>query len=475
MNKFALWLVSLSCFQVNVCAHSIFDAVCPSEPAATSHVVIIGGGASATYAAIRLSQLGQTVTLIEQQESLGGHVNTFRDTATGQTVDYGVISYGNTTLVRDFFDYLDVPLAPRASAKNFRSTTVHANIQTDGKVVTLDDSVPWANRLRTLDALRSLRSQLALYPFLDNGFDLPAKIPEDLLLPFGLFAQKYDLEPIFEFVFIWMGGLPNILEQTTLYILKSLSLSTVDALVGGSGTLTTAKQNNQELYDKATERLAGSVFLQSDVDYVSRDDKDVHVGILTSSGRKLIKAKKLLVAIPPLASNLQHLGMELSPEEQETFGQFKYNFYWVMMVRNSGIPDDVSVATVDITTPSNLRPGLFYIAATGIRHHHIAYYSSAHEMSDQAVKVETLEHVARVANANAYPSTGTPEIVAFTNHSPYGLVVSAQLIQDGFYDRMNNLQGNRNTYWTGAAWQAPDSTLIWNWTEHSLLPKLVAS
>lgn len=37
-----------------------------------SDVAIIGGGSSGTYAAVRLQQMGKTVTVIEKQGQLGG-------------------------------------------------------------------------------------------------------------------------------------------------------------------------------------------------------------------------------------------------------------------------------------------------------------------------------------------------------------------------------------------------------------------
>ena len=39
-------------------------------------VVIIGGGSSGTYAAVRLHDLGKSVIVVEQDDVLGGHTNT---------------------------------------------------------------------------------------------------------------------------------------------------------------------------------------------------------------------------------------------------------------------------------------------------------------------------------------------------------------------------------------------------------------
>lgn len=54
-------------------------------------VCIIGGGSSGTYSAVRLQQMNKTVAVVERNNRLGGHVNTYVNPATNQTFDYGVI------------------------------------------------------------------------------------------------------------------------------------------------------------------------------------------------------------------------------------------------------------------------------------------------------------------------------------------------------------------------------------------------
>lgn len=53
----------------------------------TRDVCVLGGGASGTYAAIRLRELGQSVALVEKQDHLGGHTRTYHDPDTGTTID----------------------------------------------------------------------------------------------------------------------------------------------------------------------------------------------------------------------------------------------------------------------------------------------------------------------------------------------------------------------------------------------------
>ena len=57
------------------------------------------------------------------------------------------------------------------------------------------------------------------------------------------------------------------------------------------------------------------------------------------------------------------------------------------------------------------------------------------------------------------------QIIDFANHSPYEVYVSAEEIAKGFYNRLFALQGERKTYWTGAAWVTHSSAAIWDFTD----------
>lgn len=62
----------------------------------TADVAVIGGGATGTYAAINLQNLGKNVVLIEKEAKLGGHTSTYQDPITGIYVNYGVQAFWNS-------------------------------------------------------------------------------------------------------------------------------------------------------------------------------------------------------------------------------------------------------------------------------------------------------------------------------------------------------------------------------------------
>lgn len=85
---------------------------------------------------------------------------------------------------------------------------------------------------------------------------------------------------------------------------------------------------------------------------MDRSGSGVKVVIKTPRGVKLILAKKLLIAIPPLLSNLA--GFDLSASERDLFAQFLNGAYYTSLVNNTGIPDDVDIINVGANTPYNL-------------------------------------------------------------------------------------------------------------------------
>lgn len=70
-------------------AHAPAHPAAPARPAgnAATDVLIAGGGIAGLAAAVRLSQAGVRVTLLETRKKLGGRATSFTDPRTGETID----------------------------------------------------------------------------------------------------------------------------------------------------------------------------------------------------------------------------------------------------------------------------------------------------------------------------------------------------------------------------------------------------
>ncbi|PMD26014.1 flavin-containing superfamily amine oxidase [Hyaloscypha hepaticicola] len=468
LRKLLLALFALSFSAIGHCNPVTAPNFASSE-IITSDFVIIGGGSSGTYAATRLRESGKTITLIEREAVLGGHVNTYHDPVTGLTFDYGVVYFYNMSVVTNYFEHYNVPLGPPNDLFS-TNITYYANFATATPIP--NDPFPSDNALGA--ALFAYVDQLAKYPFLSNGYNLPTPVPADLLLNFGDFVAKYQLQGMVYTAFYYLQGIGNILDQLTLYILKYLPAFTVQSILTGA-FITTVHHNNHQLYDNALAAFGSSALVSSTVTQVIRFDDGVEVVVCTPSGTKLIKASKLLIAIQPNLDSLKFMDFDI--EERSLFGQFNNSYYWDALIRNPGLPTGACIDNANTAAALALPdlPGMYSICSTVIPDVYSVDYTSPYALSDDFVKKDILKTTAKLVKAFEFPPVnGTPEFVGFNNHSPYELTVSTDAISSGFYDKLNALQGKRNTWYTGATWQEHDSSLIWNWTEYTLLPKMLA-
>lgn len=429
----------------------------------TCDVAVIGGGAAGTYAAIRLRDLGLDVVVVERTGRLGGHTQTYTDPATGGTVDIGVVVWHDQPLVRQWFERFDVPLR-KASFDVPGTETIFVDYRTGREVPGYTPPDPTA-------ALARYGEQLARYPYLEYGFELPDPVPPDLLLPFGDFVRRYGLDDAVPTVFTFGQGLGDLLRRPTLYVMKNFGLDILRNI--RVGFLTTARGDNSELYEKARAELGDDVLLHSRVAATERDGaRRAVLHVDTPAGRRTVRARKILVTIPPTAGNLG--AFDLDRTERDLLGQLRPGAYYTGVLRDSGIPDNLAVRNVGQDTPYGLPelPGVYAISPTGIPGLHNVKYGSPVGLPDEAVRADIRASVRRLRDAGTVPTT-RPGLATFASHTPFELTVPADAVRAGFYRRLSTLQGRNRTYWSGAAFHTHDSSLIWQFTE-TLLPRVAA-
>lgn len=443
-------------------------------------VCIVGGGSSGTYAAIRLKELGYSVALVEKEDRLGGHVNTYRDSATGKFFDYGVIAFHNITTVTKYFDSLAVALAPAIPGYGDTSVFVN-NIQSDGKIVQkIPSSVQWTNQTAVRLAFAKYLEIVQQGRFLAQGREPPTEMSEDLVLPFGDFLRKHDLGAMSFPVSQFVPGFRNLLTLPTLYVVKAFPADMAKTVLGLAPPFISTVKGNQDIYDRALDRLGDDAFLGTTVHGVLRHGGGIraHLKSTTGSTVRAIRAKKLLVAIPPEPRNLLRLGLFLTPAEVRLFSQFENTQFWASVLNITGLPAGDAFLDIDLEAPYAIASAPMsygFIAAPGFDDLYVNYYATAERKSPEEVQRAILQSLDRFVKANGFNITGTPSFVEINSHSPYQLTVSPSLIKNGFYKKLNALQGRENIWWTGGAWHSYDSSLIWNWTEYELLPKIVDS
>ncbi|KAF8153572.1 hypothetical protein K438DRAFT_1943199 [Mycena galopus ATCC 62051] len=456
-----------------ICQQYLFPLLCATAALEGSNnitqrdVVVIGGGSAGTYTAFRLQQEGLSVALLEKSNRLGGHVNTFQ-----RRYQLLLVARGRNRTP---------PLGGGIST--------YANLNGDAKATTVvPSSMPWANSTAVSAALTNyVNLYNTQFPFLDDGFNLPDPVPKDILLSWTDFMAKYDLDAASFSAYSVNQGVVNEMTLPAIYAMKYFSSLTAGGFLGvGPPLITTSGFNNQGIYDKALQKLGEGqgAFLNAFITKVTRGADGVSVVMQTPSANgktttTTVQAKKLVIAIPPTLANFQAIGLDLSPEEERLFGQTSSRWYFDALLQNSGLPDDIALTNTDFSLPDGIPTAdrmlleVGQAGFVGVPGLHSLYYSSSNEISDADAQADILATLAKYRAANGLDTTVEPVFVGFNNHTPYELTVPADAIRNGYYKERNALQGCNNTWYTGAAWQAHDSTLIWNFTETAVVQKVV--
>lgn len=438
-------------------------------------VAIVGGGSSGTYSALNLKDKGKSVIVVEKEDRIGGHTETYIDPATSTPIDLGVIIFHNITAVRDYFQRMNIPLIKYVPQQ---SEPGNYDFRT-GKEV----NVSTYSQEEVGAAFAGYTQQLLKYPRLNDGMFLPNPVPEDLLLPFGEFVKKYNIEAVIPTMYQFNPGLGNILTVPTIEEMRNFGLSLVQQVSAGS-FLITPNANNSELYTKAQAELlaSSSLLLNSEVLQTKRPtgNKRIELVVRTPSGKKLIRAKRLLITIPGRPEFLKPF--DLSQKEKDVFGKLINAGYYTSVLKNTGIPDTSQLDNKRQDTPYNLPqlPGVYGVGNTRAPGLYLAFYgtprsSKIYTTTDDAVKADIIAGIKKIQaeNPDAFEQTN-PEFVVFKGHVPFYLQARPEDTKNGFYDRLYGLQGGRNTFWTGATFRGHDSSNIWRFTKDEVLPKVLA-
>lgn len=437
----------------------------------TRDVCILGGGVSGSFAATRLRDAGLTVALVEPRgKQLGGHTFTFHrydnnknndNNNDKQRIEAGVFPYRDSPKARQFFKRFGIRLVPTGAPP-----PLYVDFETDRPL-----ELPEAE---LVEALPRYSAQLAKYPFLDDGFALPHPVPEDLLIPFGNFIEKHELGGIALLAARFCQGFPDVFSLPTLYVMKNFGSSAITALK--RGFLVPDGVDNSELYRRVQTEFAGDVLFGKPVVLERDNTNGVRVSVASSSGQTIcIHAQKLLVTLPPTPSVLAET-LELDENERHLFEQFIPNTYHSIILKPTGLLPHKRIISGQIRPRDN--PGSSLIVHELTSTHLVKMvsmkYSGLEKLSDYPSLLDQIRGRLAILQ-HTYPELFHEDADPLNTKirysvlsSPYGLTVPASAIQDGFYRKLNDLNGYKNTFWTGAAFQAHDASLIWEHTDRLL-------
>ncbi|KAK3388354.1 hypothetical protein B0T20DRAFT_365082 [Sordaria brevicollis] len=474
-------------------------------------VIVIGGGAAGSHAAFRLQQdYNKTVVLIEKEAILGGHVDTYLDTTTttagGPPIprEYGVAVY---------FPYLD---SLDFITRRFPNLTLSPGLGPRGATITryidFSTGLPLPSNytsggpdpsLITTAIIRfhDLMVSKGWDKMVEPGFwNLPPGplIPDDLLLPIGEFAKKWNVTEALPRMYESTGGGPaarhkRFEDLMTLTFLQSFSPAWMKVFFGEAG-MYHIEGGNQQLYDAFQEGLGeGNVLTRSVVASVRRPEKEgdkrgIEVIVRTTSGGKatttVVRAKKILIAIPPTRENLAPF--DLNAYETDLFSRPKYGRYGTAIVTAPVLPRGYELhntpllAATDPNKPFINEPHILEFSSYGNDSALFSIGTSGSGLSygefdeKQAIKVaqESLDRMVAAGTVKVAEggkkSDAKLQVLEYSDHGPGGFGVTTEEMRGGWMERMYGLQGKRGTWYTGNAIAIDFSTQLWKMNDEVL-------
>ncbi|KAK4120595.1 FAD/NAD(P)-binding domain-containing protein [Parathielavia appendiculata] len=447
----------------------------------TRDVAIIGGGASGAYAAVRLKEdFNKSIVLVEKANRLGGHVDTYKDPKTGNWYDFGVQNWNDYGPAKAFFDRMGVPVG--APGRNVLASR-YADFTTGAGV----NFTPPANADRVAALGRFLNATAPYEQYFLPGYwnwPAPDKIPEDLLLPFSDFVEKYDIRDSVNQVFQVTGmGVGDMSNALTLYVLGAFGPPMMRAFLGQGASFTPDTRRNIALYEAIQTRLGANVLLSTVVTSSIRTNLGHTLYTKSADGKaRIIIARKLLMAIEPTPANMEPFSLDQA--EQSVFSKFKFSTVQAGIVAHPSLPINGTI----INTPAAAAPNNYLVLPKPdfvVRFDHMGGGSDLFRVLVVGAGVVTVQQaqdmvrqdLARLIAAGTLPATADPaallEFRAWADHGGMHMHASAKELRDGFVQKLYALQGRRGTWWTGGAFSVQFQSILWAYDD-VLLPKMLA-
>lgn len=317
---------------------------------------------------------------------------------------------------------------------------------------------------------------------LPGYFDFPSTdgIPEDLNLLFKDFAQKYNITAAVPKLFELTGmGVGDIMNTITLYVMQAIGAPMVNIYFGGASSILPEPGNVHELYDRIIELLGEDVLYNTTVVSSLRDANDTGVKLVaqnSNGGTTQISAERLLLAIEPSPENMAPF--DLDEAEYAVFSKFEFSNVSVSAVKSPFLPINVSLTN----TPAAAVPSDWEVLPLPSFNSRIDYFGKDSNLfrflmvgkadldADGAHEL-VVDGLDKMVDSSVLSggSGSLLDFAAFENHGPMHARVNASEIQDGFIQYQYALQGRHSTWWTGVAWSAQFTTIVWAFNEELLL------
>lgn len=387
----------------------------------------------------------------------------------------------------EYKDALDFPRRMNVSVDGSMEFTLNENHYVDHKTGELiPDWVPPEPDAMSA-AMRRYLTVLEKYEaiILPGFFDFPEpkNIPEDLLMPFVELVEKYDLAAAVPTIWESTGqGLGDMMNVPAIWVMQASGVPMVRAMLGLGPSIVPGSGRLYDLYENVAKFLGGDVLYSSTV--ISAERRNGNKGVLLHvqgpDGKvTCVGAKRLLLAIEPDAENIAPFA---DKDESAILGKFKFPTVYAAVIQHPSLEPNHAYASRE-SGPLSLLYKAFPVAPQFGRIDYIAGTEDlfsvtavgAEEDTPESIKGlldRTIDDMIKSGVLPASASSSDITYKAFADHGHMHAHVTADELRAGFMQKLNSLQGRRNTFYTGAAFSAGFSTVLWEYNK-VLLPKLV--
>lgn len=406
-------------------------------------IAVIGAGISGLTAAYYLKKLRyRDVTVFERESYVGGKVLSYE--YEGNTYDLGAIIIGDEKNYKNYHELLaayDIPM------ENFETPELaYMDCQRCSFEQYLKDQYSFTRTLRAFFNMFSLRFKFKKY--LKGGF-IDAK-PE-LYITFKDFIHKYKIEPIADTLcpFLTGCGYGSYEEIPAIYLFRFLWLFFRNSLrpknllklmrgEAGSG-ITGCKNGCQELWIKMAEDL--HVETIAEIVTIRRNESDLE-GTKDSEIEIVVNGKTRtydrLIISSPLDETVQFL--DVTADEKKLFGKIVNTDFYVTLFEGEGFSRSLFIR--DHIHPSTKGKTV----AIFCKHCDSNVYTGYQICPPDTRPDELIE----ILKKDVEQLEGKFGRVLTQKHWHYFPRVNTEDLRAGFYKRLDELQGQKGTYYIGA-------------------------
>jgi predicted NAD/FAD-binding protein len=389
-------------------------------PKRAQRVVIIGAGAAGLTAADTLRQLGYTnITILERAAQAGGKCCSLTVDGRSYELGAGILSHNNTTLLNIARRY-HVPVQPITFG---RSVIVDATAGT----ILPTSSQQQRRRLQRQLLLRYLPLLWRYRRLTQPGF---TNLPTELATPFAEFAQRHHLELVAnELAHYFTGfGYDYLAVVPAAYVLKYYSWGTL------------MSYTHKKIYDVpgGVQSLWITVARQFDIRYNTALQQVIRGDVVTlTTTNEVIECDQLIIT-SPLDEALQWL--DASPSEKMLFNKIQYCDYRTYAVWLNDFPHVSGYLPGNYTASRAGHPIFWYQRYVG-SNLYTFYILGDGKLSD--------DHVLRNITQLVQQLGGTVERTEIIKHWKYFPHITPGDLRTGYFDQLNQLQGQHHTYYAG--------------------------